>query len=45
MKETLAMTMLNKGIDIPVYCYHKPEIKDYYGKTMVYKLAIKGIIP
>lgn len=39
------MIMLDKELDIPVYCYHRPEIKDYYGETMAYKLVNKRIIP
>ena len=32
------MMLARKGMDIPDYCYHRPEIKDYHGETITEKL-------
>ena len=39
------MTLFDKNLDIPEYCYNNPEIQDINGNTMAMRYAYKRMIP
>lgn len=39
------MILFDRNLQIPEYCYHKPEIRDSNGITMGLRYAFRGLIP